>query len=57
MNPILCVRAPLKVLYFTTYINIVTTPDIKIDVTRVEVIVETKSPKICKSAFVITNMI
>ena len=57
MNPILCVHAPLKVLYFTTYINIVTTPVIKIDVTRVEVIVETKSPKICKSAFVITNMI
>ena len=42
-----------------TYVNVATTVDIIVNVTRVEVIEETRSLKICKSAFVITitNMI
>ena len=38
-----------------TYVNVVTTPDIKVHVTGVEIIAESTSPKICKSASVIIS--
>ena len=48
MNLIFCVHAALY-----TYVNIASTPDIIVNVTRVEEIEVTTGWKICKSAFVI----